>query len=179
MKKARELQIECGYAKWERFHGVLLRADNIIRNGFRDGSITKCEKMSCLGSGAIRRIIDYLVDEGAENLIKELCLSYKINGSYCIRNEAATLSLLKKYCRYKGFSYEFQYKINNFVYDFRCNKILIEFDEPHHNESRQKLVDLKKDEFAILNGFRISRVTLATDIIDLIIEIERFGSYQD
>jgi len=173
MKKARDLQAECGYAKWERFHGVLLRADNIIKNGLNDGSITRCEKISCLGSGAIRRIIDYLVDENAEQLIKELCLSYKINGSYCIRNETATLSLLKKYCLYKGFSYDFQYKLTPFIYDFRCNKVLVEFDEPHHSEPAQKLIDSKKDDLALLNGFRVSRVSLETDIIDLIIEIER------
>ena len=59
---ARELAPLLGYTKWQNFDGVVRRAQNLIRTGAAVGVIDESWKAVTTGSGAIRRIVDYVVD---------------------------------------------------------------------------------------------------------------------
>lgn len=166
---ARKLQKQLNYIDWRNFNNLILRAENLIKNGIENGLITKTICTVKLGSGSLRNIPDYYMDERAQILIKKLALSYKLNKSYLIRNETSILSLLQKYCIYKNIDYEFQFKLDKYIYDFKYEKTLIEFDEPHHKETRQSFIDEEKNINAKNNGFKIVRIGLHKDIIDLII----------
>jgi very-short-patch-repair endonuclease len=172
MITARKLQKHVSYKEWRNFNTLIIRAKNLIANGVENGIIIEIKHTVLIGSGAVRIIDDYELDNDAENLIKRLSLSYKLGKSYSTRNETAVLGLLQKYCVNKGFSYDFQFKLDNFFYDFRCELILIEFDEPHHQNRRQKKTDLNKESAATKNGYKLFRFTLKDDIVDMINCIE-------
>jgi len=106
-------------------------------------------------------------------LLQELCSSYKLNNYFFIRNESVVLQLIRKYCRLKQIAFGYQFRIDKYIFDCMLgNKILIEFDEPHHINSRQKKIDLEKEKIAKQNDFLVFRVNLDMDIIDVIIFIE-------
>lgn len=173
MKSARELQKKVGYVSWQNFNYLILRALNLIRNGLERGFIEETRKAVNIGSGAVRNVIDYKLDSDAETLVKKLALGYKLGKSHSLRNETAILTLIEKYSRYQGYICEFQYELEGYLYDLRCENILIEFDEPHHKYNRQQKRDRKKMEIAEKNGFVLYRVNLLDDIIDMIIYIEQ------
>ena len=172
MTTARKLQKDYNYKEWRNFNTLILRAKNLIANGVENGVILDIKHTVPIGSGAVRIIDDYELDNDAENLIKKLSLSYKLGGSYTTRNETAILGLLQKYCIHKGFLYDFQFKLDKYIYDFCCEHILIEFDEPHHQNSRQNRTDLNKENTAIENGYKLFRFTLKDDVVDMIKCIE-------
>lgn len=175
MITARKLQHQVKYARWERFNSLIKRAKNLIANGVAHGEIKEIMVPARLGSGAIRLILDYELDDAAASLARQLALSYKLGSSFCIRNETVILELLRKYCTHKGYSFDFQFPLGGKIYDFRCGKKLIEFDEPHHDSRRHALNDLIKNEIAAQGGFSILRFTLSHDIIDILIALEKDG----
>ena len=170
---ARKLQDVLNYKEWRNFHNLIIRAINLIENGIEKGEIKKTYTKVSLGSGAIRHVDDYVFDELALQLIKKLALSFKLGKSYSIRNETRILSLLQKYCIYKSIDYEFQFKLENYIYDFRFEQTLIEFDEPHHECKRQENIDRNKDIIALNNSYRILRFNLSNDIIDIIVALDK------
>jgi len=169
---ARKLQHEVHYKKWSNFNTLILRAKNLIDNGVEIGVITETQCAVNIGYGAIRLVEDYELDEQAVRLIKRLALAYKLGKSYSTRNETAILGLLQKYCVNKNYSHDFQFKLENYIFDFQCENILIEFDEPHHQDKRQRKVDLDKESIAKKNKYKVFRLTLQNDIIDVIMYIE-------
>lgn len=170
---ARDLQIEFNYAKWENFNGLIKRAINIINSGIRLGMIVESKIEVNTGKGAIRKINNYIVDENAYKIIKELSLSYKTSNFYSFRNETLILSLIKKYFNSKNIEFIFQKRIHPFVFDALVgNTILVEFDEIHHQNSKKQIsIDSKKNAIASVNGYKIIRLNLDMDIIDCIITI--------
>lgn len=71
--------------------------------------------------------------------------------------EAWKYAALKKALR--GRRHEFEFKLGRFVFDLALldERILIEFDGPHHQDARQLAVDARKDRLAKRHGFRIER----------------------
>jgi very-short-patch-repair endonuclease len=172
MITARNLQQEVNYKEWRNFNTLIIRAKNLINNGVESGFILDAKCTVNIGSGAVRIVDDYKLDEDAANLIKRLALSYKLGKSYSTRNETAILGLLQKYCVNKGYLHGFQYKLDKFIFDFRCENILIEFDEPHHQNKRQEKTDMEKEKVAVGNDYKLFRFTLQNDIVDIILCIE-------
>lgn len=172
MKSARNLQKEVNYKEWRNFNTLILRAKNLISNGVESGVIKEAECAINIGSGAIRLVEDYELDEQAVQLIKRLALAYKLGKSHSTRNETAILGLLQKYCINKNYKYGFQFKLDNYIFDFQCENILIEFDEPHHENKRQQKIDADKDGVAKRNKYKLFRFTLYNDVIDIILCIE-------
>jgi len=172
---ARSLQKELDYKEWRNFEGVIKRALNFINNGFNSGRIIKTLKTVKIGSKSERKIIDYYLDSESEILIRELCSNFKINKSFHIRNEITTLSLIKKYYDNKGVDFVFQKRFSDFVYDaFIGEKILFEYNEPHHSiSSKQIKIDKNKKELAVKLGYNLITVTLEMDIIDCLILINK------
>ena len=74
---ARKIQKELKYSKWENFNGLIKRTINLINSGIRLGKITESFIEVKTGKGAIRKVKDYILDEDALIIIKELSLSYK------------------------------------------------------------------------------------------------------
>jgi len=171
---ARDLQHLLGYTKWRNFEGVIKRAIGIIKHKHLNGIIEQTTTQVKIGSGALREIIDYKLDKEATQLLQELCSSYKLNNYFFIRNESVVLQLVEKYCKSKQIIFEYQFRLSKYIFDFMLgNKILIEFDEPHHINFRQNKIDLEKEGIAKQNNFLIFRVSLDMDIIDIIIFIEK------
>lgn len=173
---ARDLQQLLGYSEWRNFEGVIKRAVGIIKHKHLNGKIEKVHATVKLGSGALRKITDYRLDKEAAVLLAELCSSYKLNNYFSIRNESVVMQLAEKYCQEKNISFQYQFRLDRFVFDCMIgNAILVEFDEPHHSNSyRQKSIDTKKNSVAKKNNFVVFRVNLDMDIIDLILFIEKF-----
>ena len=171
---ARDLMPHLGYKQWRNFSGVIKRAISIIKHKHIKGKIVKTRVAVGIGSGAKREVIDYLLDEDGLSLLSELCSSFKLNNFYSIRNETVVLQLVEKYCRKKDVDFQHQYRIGKFLFDCKVgNKILIEFDEPHHQIStRQKEIDNEKNIVAKAEGFSLHRVDVEMDIIDIIIYLE-------
>jgi very-short-patch-repair endonuclease len=106
-------------------------------------------------------------------LVRRLSLAHKLTEYRIGNNETAILCLLKKYCIHKNYEWEYQFHLEDRVYDFRCNKFLIEFDEPYHiHNKKQRQIDLVKNEMAVRNGYVILRFGFQHDIIDIIKAIE-------
>ena len=145
----------------------------MIRCGTHRGEIVQTHKSVEIGSGAKRKIIDYLIDDDALELIKQLSYNKTI-GEIAVRNEVVLLTLLDKYCKAKGMSFEGQYFLSGFRYDALINgNILLEFDEQHHGKGKQKYIDAEKDKLAQENGFKIVRFGISDDIIDIILRVEK------
>ncbi|MEO8165084.1 MAG: hypothetical protein ABI619_06765 [Betaproteobacteria bacterium] len=163
-----------GYVQWRRFDGLVGRARHLIANGEAMGMI-KCTTMRvAIGSGAIRRVRDYLLDERAVELVTKLSSSVKLNGYYHIRNECVILGLLKKYCTARHIHFEFQKRCGTAVFDAVIGRrIAIEFDEPHHAQDvEQRTRDKAKDAIANDFGLTVLRFTIVHDIVDVILAVE-------
>lgn len=171
---ARDIMHCLGYKKWVNFAGVIERAISITKHNHVGGRIIKTFAVVEIGSGAKRKIIDYLIDKEGLILLNELCSSFKLNNFYSMRNETIVLQLVEKYCFKKGIKFQYQYRLEKFIFDCKVgNHILIEFDEPHHQiNTQQKEIDAKKTAIAKLNGFVMYRVSIEMDIIDIIIFLE-------
>ena len=61
--RARAIYVDMGYVRWRRFDGLVGRARNLIANGEAMGVIKCTTTQVAIGSGAIRRVRDYLLDE--------------------------------------------------------------------------------------------------------------------
>jgi|GEM_PF-961332 len=172
---ARDLQHLLGYAAWRNFEGVIKRAIGIIKHRCLYGNIEKTNVKVQIGSGALREIVDYKLDRSAAEILWNLCSSYKLNNHFQIRNETVLLQLVEKYCALTGVRFIYQFRVEEYLFDCMLgNKLLIEFDEPHHeNCSRQIKKDRKKDSAAKRLGFEIFRITLDMDIIDVIIFLQK------
>lgn len=172
--RARAIYVEMGYVQWRRFDGLVGRARHLIANGEAMGVI-KCTTMQvAIGSGAIRRVRDYLLDEKAVELVTKLSSSVKLNGYYHIRNECVILGLLKKYCTARDIHFEFQQRCGTAVFDAVIGRrIAIEFDEPHHvQDVEQRIRDKAKDAIATVFGLTVLRFTIVHDIVDVILAVE-------
>jgi hypothetical protein len=171
---ARDLMPYFGYKQWRNFSGVIKRAMGIIKHRHLKGEIVKTHIAVGIGSGAKREVIDYLIDEDGLFLLSELCSSFKLNNFYSIRNETVVLQLVEKYCQKKDVDFQYQYRIGKFLFDCRVgNKILIEFDEPHHQINiRQMEIDNEKNMVAKTEGLSVYRVDVEMDIVDIIIYLE-------
>lgn len=168
---ARKVYKKLGYSRWQKFERLIQRSLNLIKNNLKEGCIKKTKVEAFIGSGAKRNIVDYLLDEKAFNLVCEMAKSYKLNKSHLLRNETLILSQLKKYCNLEKIKFEFQYQLGQYFFDCKVGNILIEFDEPHHEEKEVLINDTKKNEIAKENHFKLLRFTLKNDIIDIIHEI--------
>lgn len=166
--KARTLCSELEYSEFRHFEPLIARCLNLINNGLEKGMITQCLKEVEIGSGAIRIVKDYDLDHEAEMLIRKMAMGFKMGGNYPIRNETALFSLLKKFCLLNGIDHDFQFKLGDFIYDFRYETTLVEFDETHHATARQTKVDKIKNQTAIDNGYEILRFGFEHDIIDIL-----------
>jgi hypothetical protein len=92
---ARDVYSSLGYTQWRNFRSVVRRAQNLIRNGVRLGTIIEDTRLVSIGSGAKRRVLDYLMDVDAFEIVRELASSFKLNRLYSARNETALLGLQK------------------------------------------------------------------------------------
>jgi very-short-patch-repair endonuclease len=171
---ARDIQHLLGYTEWRNFEGVIKRAVQIIVNTQSEGIIQKTTKNVKIGSGAIRGVKDYKIDENGFILIRKLSASQKLNNAFEIRNETIFLQLIQKYCSKLSIKFEYQYKLHNYRFDCKIGEnLLIEFDEPHHSYSTsQKRIDIDKNKIASDNNFKIFRIDLDMDIIDVIVIIQ-------
>ena len=170
---ARDLQELLGYAKWENFEGVVRRAEQLVLNGAAQGSLSKCSRSVNIGSGAVRSVVDYRLDRDALELLGLLTTSFKLNGFFLARNETVLLGLLAKWAAGRGLAVKAQFRLKQYYFDLMiANRILLEFDEPHHLSSRQVSVDVAKESAAMQAGFETLRLGLAVDVVDAILEIE-------
>ncbi len=170
---ARDLQKMLAYTKWRNFNNLIYRALNLINNGVKKGRIIRTSVTVGIGSGAKRKIVDYYLDKNAVSIISELAQSYKLNNTYLDRNETTILGMLKKYYEAKRKRVIFQYKLENYFFDMMIGeKYLLEFDEPHHINMRQKKIDNLKDQLCRKHGFHIIRISLKNDVIDIILKID-------
>ena len=168
---ARKIFKKLGYSRWQKFERLIQRSLNLIKNSLKEGCIKKTKIEVFIGSGAKRKIIDYLLDEKAFNLVCEMAQSYKLNKSHLLRNETLILSQLKKYCDFKKIKFEFQYQLGEYFFDCKIGNILIEFDEPHHEEKKVLINDKKKNKIAKESHYKLLRFTLKDDIIDIIYKV--------
>lgn len=166
--KARDIYKELGYIRWENFNSIMLKSIQLINNGLHKGEINEIISLVLIGKTAKRAIIDYEFDDDSLLLIKRISSKVKILGVPRERNEVQILLLLKKYCQYKDIKFEPQKRVNNFYFDALINNTLIEFDEIHHLKTGQLKIDNKKDKTALKNGYNILRITIYSDIIDII-----------
>jgi very-short-patch-repair endonuclease len=173
---ARDLQPLLGYSQWRNFDRLIKRANHILIHKHLPGRIEPNTRMVNIGSCASRKITDYKIDRPALSLVMELAASHKLTNKFSIRNESVVMQLLEKYCLAKSISFAYQYHLGDFVFDCMIgNQVLVEFDEPHHQEcSRQEERDLQKDGLAESEGLKILRISLESDIVDLILAIQRW-----
>lgn len=171
---ARNLRSKLGYKQWRSFNGIIERAQQIINSGEAVGIIVKTTYQAKLGSGSIRLIDDFELDDMAVDIIAKLSEHSKLHTRKLrMRNETILLGLLKKYCDGKNISFQFQAQKGSFRFDAMVErKILIEFDEPHHGLYNQGIIDDAKDEWAKANDYILLRFDLSMDIIDMIFSIE-------
>lgn len=165
---------EIGYADWRNFRSVIQRAKNILSSGTCQGVIKDCTSHVIIGSGGRREIPDFELDRAAVNLVLSLAGIMKPCCSSPVRNKTVVLSLVKDYCEKSGLDFVFQYAIEPYYFD-ACvdNKVLIEFDEPHHGTKRQKAVDFKKDQLAVSLGKKVLHFGMSSTIIDIIVGIQK------
>jgi len=75
---------------------------------------------------------------------------------------------IKKLLDFLGKDYEFEYRINDNIYNLALfeEKILIEFDGRYHNAIKQKNIDKNKEKVASQSGWEVKRVnTTANSVI--------------
>jgi very-short-patch-repair endonuclease len=171
---AREIYKRVGYRDWRNFNSLVRRAQQLISNGGRSGSIVQTTTPVVIGSGATRHVVDYELDEEAASLLEYLASSFKLTSTPEMRNECAILRLLAKYYLGKGVSFVFQKRVGSFVYDALVgDQVAVEFDEPHHVTARSVRSDAKKDVFAAQQGWAIFRMGLSGDVVDAILAIDQ------
>lgn len=170
---ARDIYESLGYKKWSNFKRLVEKANQLINSSIEIGKIENTYKNVIIGRNTTRKIIDYKLDKDAINLIRKLSYN-KLNTPMMKRNETTIFSMLKKYYESKNIKFDYQFKLDSYIYDCIINNnILVEFDEQHHKEKRQIEVDLKKDDAAKNNGFKLLRFGVNQDIIDMILRIDR------
>lgn len=167
---ARNLQKKLGYKKWDNFHNVINKAIQISKHN-KDVYINQIKSPSKIGSNAVRYIIDYTINNNGVDLLKRMTGASKPTSNYSIRNETFYISLLKKYYECKKFKFDFQFRVDKYLFDCKIGDVLFEFDEPHHSNTKQSAIDNLKDICAKENGYKIVRANCNDDIIDIIIRI--------
>lgn len=171
MIKARELYKDFGYKKWENFNNNIEKAIQLYGNS-EGVTIEPTVTPQSIGSGAVRLIKDYVINEQGVEVIKKLCGSMKPLASIPVRNEVAICSQLIKYFSHKNIKTKFQYRLTPFVFDLQVGSVFFEFDEQYHSGKVQSNIDKKKTEAATMNGFTVVRGFVTDDIVDIIIRIE-------
>lgn len=171
---ARDIYDGLGYAKWENFNTLIKRCKQLIAHGQHEGSIQDTERFVEIGYGARRRVIDYKLDAKAHQLVISMASAFKLVGHYPSRNETSILSFIERWCKAKNISFIAQSKeISGHVFDALVGgSVAIEFDEPHHLESRQSLRDANKDRQSNESGIHVLRIGLESNVIDVIVDIE-------
>jgi len=170
---ARDLQNLLGYSKWENFAKVIEKVISIARNDNRF-VIKQIKIPRQIGSGATRNIIDYRFNNEAVSLIKNMTGASKPVSSIRLRNETFIIKQLKKFYESKKISVKFQHRVGSYIYDCLVGeKVLFEFDEPHHRNKRQSQIDKKKNDTARKYHYQIVRATIEDDIIDIIIRLDK------
>lgn len=170
---ARKLQRELGYVKWENFHKVINRSISLV-NG-NDAHLFKKTSVLCkMPNRAVKKLIDYELNDSDIDLLKKMCGSHKPTASYKLRSETIIISLLIKYYASKDVLVSFQYRLGDYIFDCAVGgEVLFEFDEAHHLNSRVIRNDLLKQEYAIRNGYKVVRATIQDDIVDVIVKINK------
>lgn len=172
---ARDLQQLLGYAKWENFDGVVRRTLQLVNNGSALGQLIVSSRLISIGRGAKRRVVDYKLDRNAVELLQLLSTSFKLNGFFIARNESVILGLLSKWATAKGLQATPQFCVGKYKFDLMLgDKVLVEFDEPHHRDARQQQVDTEKFNLAKEAGYCLLRLDLSADIVDAILMVEPF-----
>jgi very-short-patch-repair endonuclease len=166
---ARELQKIIGYKEWRNFNNLIKKTIQIIG----EQHANKTYKEIKLPRGATRKILDYNLTEDAKAFIEKMSAK-PYSKSVITRNEIVIIEQIKRYYEYRNIKIQFQFKLARYRYDCKISdKILFEFDEPHHLNKRQTDVDRQKDKSAISNGYSIIRCDIYDDIIDIIIKIDK------
>lgn len=168
---ARELRIKLGYSEWATFKGVISKAIS-LSVGNSEHYLRKTTKEVKIGSGAVRKVLDYELNDNDIELIRLLTGTNKPTSPYKIRNETILISLLKKYYQSRNISVIFQYRLGTYRFDCLVgDNLLFEFDEPPHAQHHNKVKDDVKSDFAISGKYQVVRATLSDDIIDIVIRI--------
>lgn len=171
---ARDIYRGLGYVEWRNFSGLVDRAKNMIANGVAVGEIINTSRSVGIGSGSFRIIDDYELDVSAYDLVKLLAQSFKLNGHHIARNETIILGMVKHWCESKGITAIPQGEIDTSYSDLLINScISIEFDENHHEQSRQLGIDKTKDTKSDSLGIKTLRFSFNDTVIDIILAIEK------
>lgn len=171
---ARDIYRGLGYVEWRNFSGLVDRAKNMIANGVAVGEIINTSRSVGIGSGSFRIIDDYELDVSAYDLVKLLAQSFKLNGHHIARNETIILGMVKHWCESKGITAIQQGEIDMSYSDLLINScISIEFDENHHEQSRQLGIDKTKDTKSDSLGIKTLRFSFNDTVIDIILAIEK------
>ena len=119
-------------------------------------------------------VIDYELDLAARDAVLALPSSYKLHSHHQNRNETAILSLLQKWAEFRGWQFEFQKVSGEYRFDLLIGeRIVVEFDEPHHGTKRQQEADLERDNVVTSRNLQIVRFDLNHDIVDMICQLEQ------
>ena len=111
----------------------------------------------------------------SDNLIKyntDLLKSVKGKVKASLANECWKYEKIDKILKDKNINYKFEYPmIGNdklYIYDLALidKKIIIEFDEKHHNDTRQRKIDAIKNEIAITSGWEIKRIKVKSEVFE-------------
>ncbi len=171
---ARDIYESLGYAKWENFNTLIKRCKQLIEHGQRVGHIEDATRVIEIGSGAIRRVIDYKLDAKAHQLVISMASAFKLLGHYPTRNETSILSFISRWCSLKKISFVPQAKyIDGHIYDALVGDLVaIEFDEPHHLGNTQSSRDEKKDRESKDAGISVLRINIESNVVDAIVDLE-------
>jgi hypothetical protein len=169
--RARSLQKELGYQDWRNLHDVIKKAIEYSRC---DPSIIikKRKSKAKIGSGAYRDVVDYELNANGVDLIKKFSSASKPIAGYRYRSETSVVHMIAKYYSSRGVFCSFQFRLDKFIYDCKIgSSILFEFDESHHDNKTQIIIDNEKTIAAVRNGYKIFRAKVEDDIIDIIISL--------
>ena len=172
MISARNVYKELRYVEWRNFDRLIGKAMQLIAHGTESGSIRPFMTNAKIGSGAVRAIKDYWLDDTAIELINKISQN-KLGKKIALRNETVILTMIEKYCKAKKLKFAPQFPLGGFVYDCCVDgSALIEFDELHHSAKRQRKIDADKDLTAAGNNFTLHRFSVEHDIVDILLVLE-------
>lgn len=168
--RARSIQHELGYVRWENFNNVIKKCITLTR-GNPEHSFKPAMSLISLPKGAFRSIKDFELNDADIDLIKKMSGYSKPTGTYKIRIENIIVSLLKKYYAAKEIDVITQFWLGQYRYDCKINNVLVEYDEDHHLNESQRIIDRLKNELATQNNYAMVRVQIEEDIVDAILKI--------
>ena len=129
-------------------------------------------EMAQIGSGAQRKIEDWKLSRNALNRVLNRVASHKPeairelrrqNGRF--RIEAEIGAILMDFCDGAKLSIVHQKRLDNYIFDFCINEILlIEVDELHHKYNQNQVnKDALKNQIAAENDYKLLRIEVPLD----------------